>query len=1043
MELEKRSEGSDGLLLQKQENGAINHDVNHPEPPRETWKNKVEFILACIGYAVGLGNMWRFPYLCYKSGGGAFLIPYVIMLFLCGIPMLFMELAVGQYTRRGPIGAMAKLCPALKGAGVATVVISFLLATYYNVIIAWVMYYLVSSFSNELPWSSCQNNTWSTDRCWDYSEGKTPPNNSVPSTQEFFDRNVLEVTTGIEDMGSMRWDLFGYLCLAWILVYFCLWKGIKTSGAGVATVVISFLLATYYNVIIAWVMYYLVSSFSNELSWSSCQNNTWSTDRCWDYSEGKTPPNNSVPSIQDFFDHNVLEVTTGIGDMGSMRWDLFGYLCLAWILVYFCLWKGIKSSGKFWFIPSFLILLAEQNWQQQSQQSSAQSSSNLLEQRQGPNTVAQQSASVGQAPQRQQQIPTIEEQQAIQYYISKLSPEQFKQLNTSVLQRLDDTTRKQLQEMQQHAKSLFIQRILLQDPGFKAKMHVIIQQMQQQKTPQASTSEVSQGDGKPIGPQPTVAQIRQPGSAGQVPLARIVHGQIVLPPGTNLTEQQKQALIQQQLQIQQQQAAARAGAQGQQFQGLQAQNQGNAQNQGQQQQNAAPVSTQIPATGAPIAIFAAVKLNQGEMQVSEAQADKIEVHKVQRMSIPQQILRQVVNNQENQVIRVSLPQQQQQPSVVQQKVVQQVQLPLNTHQNVTQQHVQIQQQQVQNQQQLVQNQPQQLQNQQQQVQNQQQQAQNQQKQAQNQQQQAQNQQQQVLAQQSAMQQQIAVDPNGNPLVNPKTKTALATLLTSRLQTTQVVSPSPPLPQLSPTIQSSLPDQRAPSVQATFLTKPSNQPMTPQQQEQYMNQQLQKRQQAAAQLMSQQSVLSKTPVAVASVQPPGTQQSKGTAFTVSRISTQFYGHEPTVKLPGDLCLLGCVFIITDYHKSKPQETVSEWKKVINRYGGEIESTYGPRITHVLCCHLTNPFVQQAIRDNKRCVTAFWLNDVVIKQQLFPPTTALHLPLPFSDDNRPCHKMTMSVSAFEGDDRIKVKAMIEQLGAKYTGYFSKNTSILVCK
>jgi hypothetical protein len=81
----------------------------------------------------------------------------------------------------------------------------------------------------------------------------------------------------------------------------------------------------------------------------------------------------------------------------------------------------------------------QQNWQQQPQQSSVQSSSNLLEQRQGPNTVAQQSASVGPVPQRQQQIPTIEEQQAIQYYISKLSPEQFKQLNTSVLQRLDDT----------------------------------------------------------------------------------------------------------------------------------------------------------------------------------------------------------------------------------------------------------------------------------------------------------------------------------------------------------------------------------------------------------------------------------------------------------------------------------------------------------------------------------------------------------------------------------------------------------------------------
>ena len=82
---------------------------------RETWGSTISFILACIGYAVGLGNIWRFPYLAYKSGGGAFLIPYMIMLVLCGIPLLYMELAVGQYTRRGPIGALGKLCPLLKG----------------------------------------------------------------------------------------------------------------------------------------------------------------------------------------------------------------------------------------------------------------------------------------------------------------------------------------------------------------------------------------------------------------------------------------------------------------------------------------------------------------------------------------------------------------------------------------------------------------------------------------------------------------------------------------------------------------------------------------------------------------------------------------------------------------------------------------------------------------------------------------------------------------------------------------------------------------
>ena len=82
---------------------------------RESWDSRIQFLLACVGSAVGLGNIWRFPYLCYKSGGGAFLIPYLIMILLCGLPLLFMELSVGQYTRRGPIGALAKICPILKG----------------------------------------------------------------------------------------------------------------------------------------------------------------------------------------------------------------------------------------------------------------------------------------------------------------------------------------------------------------------------------------------------------------------------------------------------------------------------------------------------------------------------------------------------------------------------------------------------------------------------------------------------------------------------------------------------------------------------------------------------------------------------------------------------------------------------------------------------------------------------------------------------------------------------------------------------------------
>lgn len=110
------------------------------EKKRDKWDSKTQFLLACIGYAVGLGNIWRFPYLCFRSGGGkkpingvkivapyslqhrnsiyylgAFLIPYFIMLIFCAVPLLYMEMAVGQLTRAGPIQAITMLCPIFKG----------------------------------------------------------------------------------------------------------------------------------------------------------------------------------------------------------------------------------------------------------------------------------------------------------------------------------------------------------------------------------------------------------------------------------------------------------------------------------------------------------------------------------------------------------------------------------------------------------------------------------------------------------------------------------------------------------------------------------------------------------------------------------------------------------------------------------------------------------------------------------------------------------------------------------------------------------------
>ncbi|KAL4636122.1 sodium- and chloride-dependent GABA transporter 1-like [Arapaima gigas] len=195
---------------------------------RGTWARRVEFVLASIGYAVGLGNVWRFPYLCYRSGGGAFLIPYLIMLFLCGIPLLFMEFAIGQYTRLGPVHTLAKICPLLKGVGLATVVISFILCTYYNVLMTWALYYLFNSFGATLPWQSC-NNTWNImSNCSTGFPGNTTHLRSA--SQQFFDYKLLEITEGIEQTGEMRWELFGLLLLAWIIVYLCIFKGIKSTG---------------------------------------------------------------------------------------------------------------------------------------------------------------------------------------------------------------------------------------------------------------------------------------------------------------------------------------------------------------------------------------------------------------------------------------------------------------------------------------------------------------------------------------------------------------------------------------------------------------------------------------------------------------------------------------------------------------------------------------------------------------------------------------------------------------------------------------------
>nr|CAH7746159.1 unnamed protein product [Callosobruchus chinensis] len=206
-------------------------DDDYLKPRRQHWSNKLQFVLACIGYSVGLGSIWRFPYLCYKSGGAVFLIPYAIIMVFIGGPMLYMELAVGQFTGRGPIGALGHLCPLFKGTGLGSVVISFLLSTYYSVIIAYGVYYFFTSFRAKIPWEGC-GHTWNTRYCWmpNTHGNQSKPRYTQSPAEEFYDRKVLQISSGIEDFLGMRWDLVACLIFAWILVYFAIWKSIKSSA---------------------------------------------------------------------------------------------------------------------------------------------------------------------------------------------------------------------------------------------------------------------------------------------------------------------------------------------------------------------------------------------------------------------------------------------------------------------------------------------------------------------------------------------------------------------------------------------------------------------------------------------------------------------------------------------------------------------------------------------------------------------------------------------------------------------------------------------
>uniref|UniRef100_A0A4W6G0P5 Transporter n=1 Tax=Lates calcarifer TaxID=8187 RepID=A0A4W6G0P5_LATCA len=194
------------------------------EEERPAWNSKLQYILAQVGFSVGLGNVWRFPYLCQKNGGGAYLVPYLILLILIGIPLFFLELAVGQRIRRGSIGVWNYISPRLGGIGFASCVVCFFVALYYNVIISWSLFYFSQSFQQPLPWHECplvKNKT---------SPYVVPECEKSSATTYYWYREALDISNSISEGGGLNWKMTVCLLVAWSMVCLAMIKGIQSSG---------------------------------------------------------------------------------------------------------------------------------------------------------------------------------------------------------------------------------------------------------------------------------------------------------------------------------------------------------------------------------------------------------------------------------------------------------------------------------------------------------------------------------------------------------------------------------------------------------------------------------------------------------------------------------------------------------------------------------------------------------------------------------------------------------------------------------------------
>ncbi|XP_046562234.1 sodium- and chloride-dependent glycine transporter 2-like [Haliotis rubra] len=223
------------------------------EDQRAKWNSRVEYVLSLVGFCVGFGNLWRFPYVCNRNGGGAFLLPFLLCILIIGFPVFFLEASLSQFSGRATPRVWS-FCPMFKGVGVGALVMYVACIPYYNILLAWPIYYMVKSCSSVLPWTTCGND-WNTNLCVEDLRNATYSSHNGTSSydnitavvtqrwenvtlahtaaEEFWQYNVLSISRGLEEVGSVQWHIVACLFASYVIIFLCMIRGVKSVGKAV------------------------------------------------------------------------------------------------------------------------------------------------------------------------------------------------------------------------------------------------------------------------------------------------------------------------------------------------------------------------------------------------------------------------------------------------------------------------------------------------------------------------------------------------------------------------------------------------------------------------------------------------------------------------------------------------------------------------------------------------------------------------------------------------------------------------------------------